>query len=231
MTADPSIELPYLGVARSVTGKRWHARPTDERLAVALAQKLALPELVARVLAARDVQLDDAETFLNPTLKALLPDPAQFLDMEPAVARIVAAINDGETIGILGDYDVDGATSSALLVRFFGSLGRSVPVYIPDRQKEGYGPNLPALLKLKQQGSTVVITVDCGTTAYDVLEAAAAAGLDMIVVDHHVAEPRLPKGSLVINPNRMDEVSSCGQLAAVGVAFLLVVAVNRALRD
>lgn len=231
MPAEAASDTHFLGVERSVTGKVWQPRPADERLILALTQKLELPEIVARVLAARDVGLDDAESFLNPTLKDLLPDPAHLLDMAPAVERIVQAINAGETIGVLGDYDVDGATSSALLVRFFASLGRGVPVYIPDRQKEGYGPNLPALLKLKEQGASVVITVDCGTTAYEPLEAAIAEGLDIIVVDHHVAEARLPGGCLVVNPNRMDESSPCGQLAAVGVTFMLIVALNRALRD
>lgn len=231
MLAEEAADLPFLGVDRSITGKIWQPRQVDERLILALKQKLDLPEIVARVLAARDIGLDDAERFLNPTLKDLLPDPSHLLDLTPAVDRIIAAISAGETVGVLGDYDVDGATSSALLVRFFASLGRSVPVYIPDRQKEGYGPNLPALLKLKEQGASVVITVDCGTTAYEPLEAAVAEGLDIIVVDHHVAEARLPRGCHVVNPNRIDETSSCGQLAAVGVTFLLVVALNRALRE
>jgi single-stranded-DNA-specific exonuclease len=146
------------------------------------------------------------------------------------VARLVRALNDGETIGVLGDYDVDGATSAALLVRFFAALGRTVPVYIPDRRKEGFGPNPGALRKLRAEGASVVITVDCGTTAFEAVEAATAEGLDIIVIDHHVAEPRLPRGALVVNPNRADESSAYGQLAAVGVAFLLVVALNRALR-
>lgn len=231
MATEAPPDAPFLGVARSISGKCWQARFDDERLATALAQKFDLPEIVARVLAARGVGLEDADAFLNPTLKGSLPDPAHLLDMAPAVDRIVRAINAGETIGILGDYDVDGATSSALLVRFFAALGRSVPVYIPDRQREGYGPNLPALLKLKEDGARVVITVDCGTTAYEPLEAAGDAGLDVIVIDHHVAEPRLPAGCLVVNPNRADETSPCGQLAAVGVAFLFVIAVNRALRE
>jgi single-stranded-DNA-specific exonuclease len=225
------IDAPFLGVERSVTGKRWQSRLKDERLATALAQRFELHDVVARVLAARDVQLDEAALFLNPTLKNMLPDPAHLLDMQLSVERLTRAIRDGETVGVLGDYDVDGATSSALLVKFFAALGQTIPVYIPDRQNEGYGPNLPALLKLKEQGASVVITVDCGTTAYDPLEAAAEAGIEIIVVDHHVAEPRLPAGSLVINPNRADEDSPCGQLAAVGVTFLLLVALNRALRD
>ncbi|MGB0575340.1 MAG: single-stranded-DNA-specific exonuclease RecJ [Alphaproteobacteria bacterium] len=225
------IDAPFLGVERSVTGKRWQTRLKDERLATALAQRFELHEVVARVLAARDVQLDDAASFLTPTLKSMLPDPAHLIDMQPAVDRLTRAIQNGETVGVLGDYDVDGATSSALLVRFFAGLGQTMPVYIPDRQKEGYGPNLPALMNLKGQGASIVITVDCGTTAYDPLEAAADAGIEIIVVDHHVAEPRLPARSLVINPNRADEDSPCGQLAAVGVTFLLLVAVNRALRE
>ena len=229
--SDGTAESAFLGVDRSVTGKRWRARGADERLITTFCQKLGLPELVARVVAARGIELDEAENFLDPTLKALMPDPGHLIDMAPAVERIIAAINGGETIGVLGDYDVDGATSAALLVRFFSSLGRVVPVYIPDRQKEGYGPNLPALMKLRDEGATVVITVDCGTTAYEPLEAAVAAGLDVIVIDHHVAEARLPAGCLVINPNRVDETSPCGQLAAVGVTFLVIVAVNRALRD
>jgi single-stranded-DNA-specific exonuclease len=231
LVSDGTGESAFLGVDRSVTGKRWRARGADERLVTTLCQKLELPELVARVVAARGIDLDDAETFLDPTLKALLPDPAHLIDMTPAVERIMAAINGGETIAVFGDYDVDGATSAALLVRFFSALGRAVPVYIPDRQKEGYGPNLPALMKLKEEGASVVITVDCGTTAYEPLEAASAAGLDVIVIDHHVAEARLPAGCLVINPNRVDETSPCGQLAAVGVTFLVIVAINRALRD
>ena len=221
----------FLGVERSVTGKRWRSRLTDERGALALAQQFDLPEIVGRVLAARGVGIDEAELFLNPTLRALLPDPAHLIDMDRAVARIVQAINAGETIGILGDYDVDGATSSALLVRFLSALGRQAPVYIPDRQAEGYGPNLPALQNLKGEGCSLVITVDCGTTAYEPLEAAVDQGLDIVVVDHHVAEARLPAGCIVVNPNRADETSPCGNLAAVGVCFLLIVAVNRALRD
>jgi single-stranded-DNA-specific exonuclease len=219
------------GVERSVTGKRWRLREADERLAAALAQDLGVSDAVARVLSARGIDRDAAPDFLDPTLRKALPDPSHLKDMDAAAARIVQALNVGETIAVFGDYDVDGATSSALLVRFFSALGRQVPVYIPDRAKEGYGPNIDALRELKRAGASLIITVDCGTTAYDPLEAAVAEGLDVIVVDHHVAEPRLPAGCIVVNPNRADEDSPCGQLAAVGVTFLLVVAVNRALRE
>ncbi len=230
-TALDVSDRAVLGVERSVTGKRWRARSGDDRAAVAIAQQLELPEIVGRVLAARGVRPADAEAFLNPTLRAALPDPSHLRDMDRAVERLVKAVCEGETVGVLGDYDVDGATSAALLVRFFAALGRTVPVYIPDRQAEGYGPNIEALRALRAEGASVVITVDCGTTAHAPLEAAVAEGLDIIVVDHHVAETRLPRGCLVVNPNRIDESSNCGQLAAVGVTFLLVVALNRALRD
>lgn len=225
------LDRAVLGVEHSLTGKRWRARSGDDRAAVAISQQLDLPEIVGRVLAGRGVGPAEAETFLNPTLREALPDPSHLLDMDRAVERLVRALNDGETIAVLGDYDVDGATSAALLVRFFSALGRQVPVYIPDRQKEGYGPNIEALRALKAEGASVVITVDCGTTACGPLEQAVADGLDIIVVDHHVAEPQLPQGCLVVNPNRIDEQSAHGQLAAVGVTFLLVVALNRALRD
>ena len=221
----------FLDVEHSLSGKRWRARLTDDRAALALAQARDLPEIVARALAARGVDADGLDGFLEPTLRDALPDPALLADMDVAVARLVRAINDGERIGVFGDYDVDGATSAALLVRFFAAIGRSVSVYIPDRIKEGYGPNTEALLALKRDGVSLAITVDCGITAHVPLAAAAEAGLDIIVVDHHVAEPRLPEAAAVVNPNRLDDTSGCGQLAAVGVTFLLVVALNRALRD
>ncbi len=183
------------------------------------------------MVAARGITLDQGHEFLNPKLKTLLPEPNQLKDMEPAIDLIMRALKEDETIAVFGDYDVDGATSSAILVQFFSMIGKNLPVYIPDRQKEGYGPNLPALMKLKDNGASVIITVDCGTTAFEPLEAAAKAGLKIIVIDHHVAEPRLPKGSLVINPNRFDETSKHGQLAAVGVTFLFITALNRALRN
>ncbi|HZS84214.1 MAG TPA: single-stranded-DNA-specific exonuclease RecJ [Stellaceae bacterium] len=220
----------FLGVERSLCGREWRLREADERLALALAQRLGLPEVLARILAARGIGLDAAPGFLEPRLRDLLPDPSAFKDMDAAAGRLAAAIRGGETIAIFGDYDVDGATSAALLQRFCEAAGGRVLVYIPDRRAEGYGPNLPALLRLREAGARVIVTVDCGTTAHEPLAGAAAAGLDLIVVDHHVAEPKLPPAFAVINPNRLDESGAHGELAAVGVAFLLAVAVNRALR-
>lgn len=213
-----------------MSGKRWRARLSDERAGLAIAQRNGLPEIVGRILAARDVPIEDVESYLNPTLSRLLPDPSRLKDMDQAVDRLVAAIESGESIAVFGDYDVDGATSAALLHGFFTAVGTDLRIYIPDRLTEGYGPNATALKRLAAEGVNVVITVDCGITAHEALAEAKAAGLDVIVVDHHVAEPKLPPASAVINPNRLDEEPGLGQLAAVGVAFMLVVALNRRLR-
>jgi len=225
----------FLGVERSLSGRRWLARGENSRVAEALAQRLALPEVVARLLAARGVTTETAARFLNPALRDWLPDPSRLKDMDRAVARLVRAIEGGERIAVFGDYDVDGATSAALLQRFFAAVGTSIRVYVPDRLTEGYGPNGPALKKLRDEGIDVVVTVDCGITAFAALEEARGVGLDVIVVDHHVAEPKLPAAAAVVDPNRLDEDDevreACGRLAAVGVAFLLAVGVNRALRQ
>ncbi len=219
-----------LGVERSVSGRRWRFRLADARAGLALAQRLGAPEIVGRVLAARGVATDDAESFLNPTLRETLPDPSRIADLDVAVGRLVRAVQRGETVAVFGDYDVDGATAAALLARYLKAVGAASRIYVPDRLREGYGPKAPALLRLKAEGAAVVVTVDCGVTAFEPLAAAAEAGLDVIVVDHHIAEPRLPEAVAVVDPNRLDDSSGCGELAAVGVAYLLVVGVNRALR-
>src|SRR5271169_4505441 len=220
----------FLGVDRSACGRRWRLRAGDMPEGQAIAEQLALPEIVGRLLAQRGIDRDHAPGFLAPRLRDQLPDPSHLRDMEAAVVRLVRAVLGGETIAIFGDYDVDGATSAALLSRFFAAIGTRTRIYVPDRIREGYGPNSAALLRLRAEGVGVVITVDCGTTAHLPLAAAAESGLDIIVVDHHVAEPLLPRAAALVNPNRLDEESPHGGLAAVGVAFLLVVAVNRELR-
>ncbi|MBM3554143.1 MAG: single-stranded-DNA-specific exonuclease RecJ [Alphaproteobacteria bacterium] len=192
-------------------------------------QQAGLPELLARVLAARGVGPEEAASYLAPTLRESLPDPSIFRDMDAAAERLAQALRAGEGIAIFGDYDVDGATSTALLMRFLREAGADPTAYIPDRQKEGYGPNIAALRKLAAGGVNVVVTVDCGTSAFEAIAAGREAGLDLIICDHHLAETRLPD-CLVVNPNRIDETAGHRQLAAVGVAFLLAVAVNRALR-
>jgi single-stranded-DNA-specific exonuclease len=220
-----------LGVSRSHGGRTWRLRSSDDRNAHAIAQVLDQPEIVGRVLAARGVAPDNVESFMNPRLRDLLPDPLSLQDMGAAAARIADAIMGDEKVAVFGDYDVDGATSSALLTRYFRALGRNLTVYIPDRRREGYGPNSAALEKLAAAGCRLVMTVDCGIVAFDALAAGRAAGLDIIVLDHHQAEPRLPPACAVVNPNRLDDDSGLGQLAAVGVVFILLVAVNRALRE
>ena len=221
----------FLGIEHSLTGRRWAERLGDERIALAMAQRHGLPDAICRLLAAREVDLESVPDFLEPTLRKFLPDPSHLKDMDVAVARLVHAVQHGERIMVFGDYDVDGATSSALLLRFFRAIGGNIGVYIPDRRKEGYGPNAPALLKLKEEGASVVVTVDCGVTAYEPLAEAKKAGLDLIVIDHHQAELALPDAIAVVDPNRIDDASPHKQLAAVGVAFLLCVGVNRALRE
>ncbi|MEM7171895.1 MAG: single-stranded-DNA-specific exonuclease RecJ [Pseudomonadota bacterium] len=226
--ADRSL---VLNVSHSVTGKRWEERSLDSSQALALSQRLGLPEAVGRVMAGRDVSLETADSYLSPTLRSLMPDPASLKGMSEGVARLADAIQAGEKIAVFGDYDVDGATSSALLRRFGRLIGVDVEVYIPDRVKEGYGPNEAALLKLRREGADVLVTVDCGITAFDPLAAAREAGLDMVVLDHHAAEARLPDAVAVINPNRLDDTTELGHLAAVGVTFLFLVGLNRAFRD
>ncbi len=219
-----------LAVEKSVTGRMWVARPAEHRIVQAISQNHSLPEIVARVVAGRGIGIDDAAIFLNPTLKETLPDPSHFKDMDKACSRVADAIVTGEKVAVFGDYDVDGATSSAIFKLFFKSIGQDITAYIPDRMREGYGPNTKALLELKAAGHSLAITVDCGIVSFDPIAAATDAGLDIIVVDHHQAEAKLPDAVAVVNPNRVDEEPGYGQLAAIGVSFITVVGINRELR-
>jgi single-stranded-DNA-specific exonuclease len=215
----------------SVQGRPWRLRAADNYLAEALAQQYQLPEPLARLLAARKIGLDEAHDFLNPSLRGQMPDPSTLKDMDKAARRIADAIQQHEAIAIFGDYDVDGATSSALLRRLFRMLGVEPMVYIPDRMKEGYGPNAQAMESLHKAGCKLVITVDCGTVSFAPLAHAAALGLEVVVVDHHIGSAELPQAVAVVNPNRVDEENNLGHLAAVGVCFLLAVALVRTLRQ
>lgn len=219
-----------MGVEQSFSGRRWVQRLKDERAAYAMAQAHQIPELLARILAGRGVGLDEVEATLSPSLKTSLRDPSILQDMDAAAARVAHAVTTGERICVFGDYDVDGATSSAILKLFFEAVGGNVTVYIPDRLKEGYGPNVPALTRLAESGIKLVILVDCGTQSFAALEAARGLGLDVVVVDHHQASEALPPALALVNPNRQDDISGLGTLCAAGLAFLLAVAVNRALR-
>jgi single-stranded-DNA-specific exonuclease len=229
--SEPASDEMVLGVKSSLKDRTWIPRLKDDRLAITHAQRLGLPEVVGRVLAGRDVALEDAKAFLNPSLKHSMPDPTVLRDLSKAVERLALALEKGEQIAVFGDYDVDGATSSALLKRFFDQISASLEVYIPDRQKEGYGPNVAALQKLKDAGMDVVITVDCGATSFVALQKAKDIGLDVIVADHHQMSLDAPVTAALINPNHPEDTSGLGQLAAVGVTFFLLVGLNRHLRD
>ncbi len=223
-------ETALFDVEQSLCGRFWEAAEIDDKLGRALCQTFSLPAIVGQVLAARGITPEIGESFLSPTLRGLLPDPSLLADMDKAADRIAGAVMAGETIGLFGDYDVDGATSAAVLARFLHAAGGQTIIHIPDRLKEGYGPNLEAFLKMQARGVGLVVTLDCGITAFEPMAGAAEAGLEVVVVDHHAAEPQLPDAFAVVNPNRLDDDSPCGSLAAVGVAFLVVVAVNRRLR-
>lgn len=224
-------KMPIKTLARSATGSEWVLNDANERMVLALSQKFRLPEIAARVLAARGFDVDTSQNFLNPTLKSLLPDPFHFIDMETAATRIADAVMNGEKIAVFGDYDVDGATSSALLKRYLRDCGNSPLIYIPDRIDEGYGPNIEAMLELAGQGVKLCITVDCGTLSFEPISAAKTAGMEVIVIDHHLGSEQLPDAIAVVNPNRIDEISEYRYLAAVGMCFMLSIAVNIKLRS
>ncbi len=220
----------FLNVERSASGRRWKARLEDARLAEAIAQRHDLPEILGRVLAGRGVGIDEAEAFLNPTLRGLMPQPAALRDMEKGAERLADAIMGHEKIGVIGDYDVDGVSSAALLQGFLRAAGSDASVHLPDRLTEGYGPSERAVTMLKEQGCEVLVTLDCGVAAHDPLAHAAALGFVTIIVDHHLAGEHLPQAHAVINPNRQDDVSGFGYLCAAGVAMILIAAVNKILR-
>ncbi|MEE2694172.1 MAG: single-stranded-DNA-specific exonuclease RecJ [Pseudomonadota bacterium] len=221
---------PVFGVLQSVSGLLWKTRNSDYRKALAFSQRLNIPSIVGQVLAARSVDLQDAESFMDPKLRDVLPDPSILRDMDKAVDRVAEAIFSGQRMAVFGDYDVDGATCSALLKRYFGALGMDVDIYIPDRVKEGYGPTKGGFEALIKRNAELVLTVDCGTTADGALEFAGRVGLDVIVLDHHSSGPSRPKCVALVNPNRLDDRSGQGALAAVGVVFLFLVGLNRSLR-
>ena len=222
----------FLGVERSATGRAWRDRLDDRGSArsLAIAQRHGVPEMLARILAGRNVEVDGVEAYLDPTIKRLMPDPDVIVDMKPAASRIADAIVRGEQVAIFGDYDVDGATSTALLASFLRIAGVDPLIHIPDRIFEGYGPNAEAIGSLARRGAKLLVTVDCGTTSMEPLAEAKRLGLDTIVIDHHQADENLPVAVAVVNPNRLDDLSGLGHLAAVGLVFLAVVAINRELR-
>jgi single-stranded-DNA-specific exonuclease len=219
-------------VSRSVTDRAWVDRIDDSSRLVALAmvQQHGLPDVVARILAGRDVPIDALPGYLDPRLRDLMPDPFVLTAMEPAALKIVGAIERDEIIAIFGDYDVDGATSAALLAGFLDSAGARRLIHIPDRLTEGYGPNVEAVRLLVDDGAKLLVTVDCGTTGHEPILEAARLGVPTVVLDHHQAPEELPEAYAIVNPNRLDDLSGLGHLCAAGVVFMTLVAVNRILR-
>jgi single-stranded-DNA-specific exonuclease len=223
----------FLGVERSATERAWRDR-LDERgaaRALAIAQRHGVPELLARVLAGRGVDVDGTQAFLDPSIKRLMPDPHTLTDMEQAATHLADAIQREEKVAIFGDYDVDGATAAALLCRYLRHCGLDPVVHIPDRIFEGYGPNVDAIRSFAERGVKLLVTVDCGTTSSEPLAEAQRLGLDTVVIDHHQADEELPAARAIVNPNRADDLSGLGHLAAVGLVFLTLVAVTRELRQ
>ncbi len=219
-----------LGITHSISGQPWHWRRTSAEMG---GESLAPDDLVTQLLMARGVPRDDIERQRTPTLRGFMPDPSLFRDMDAAAARLADAVEAREAVTIFGDYDVDGATSAALLVRLLRALDVPVGAYIPDRLMEGYGPSGAALVRIGEAGSKLIVTVDCGAQAFDAIAEARAAGVEVIVVDHHQCATTLPQAFAVVNPNRLDEEPDAaihGNLAAVGVAFLLGAALLRTLR-
>ncbi len=230
--ADP-VSRAFLNVELSASGQRWVSRLDQAGLnrAMAISQIHGLPDIVARVLAGRDVPVDGAMEFLDPTIRALMPDPLTLADCATAAGRLALAVKRGERVAIFGDYDVDGAASSALLCRFLRHFGIESEIYIPDRIYEGYGPNPGAINQLIDRGAELIVTVDCGSTSHESLEAAKARGIDVVVIDHHQLAQPYPPCHALVNPNRDDDLSGQGHLCAAGVVYLVLVATARVLRD
>ena len=226
-------EKAFLGVNSSAKDRRWVERLNNRgtELALAISQQEEIPDIVARVMAGRGQDLDSAEDFLDPSLKKLMPDPSSMTDMDLAAERIASAVMKRQKIAIFGDYDVDGATSSALMALFLRHCGCETNIYIPDRIFEGYGPNPDAIDLLIDQGHQLILTLDCGATSFAALERAREREIDVVVLDHHQVGEELPPCHALVNPNRHDDLSQLGYLAAVGVTFMAVVATNRLLRQ
>lgn len=232
IAADP-VQRAFLGVEKSILDNRWISRldQAGQNRALAMSQVHGLPDLIARVLAGRGVAVDEAVEFLDPTIRSLMPDPYKLTDCEKAAKRLAEAIRRGENVAIFGDYDVDGAASSALMYRFLAHFGVKAEIYIPDRIFEGYGPNAAAINQLIDNGAKLIVTVDCGSTSHEALDAAKARNIDVVVIDHHQVTHALPHCHALVNPNREDDLSGQGHLCAAGVVFLVLVATLRLLRE
>lgn len=227
------MPAPFLDVQSSLTGRAWVDRLDEPqaRIAQAIAQRLGVSEILARILAGRGVSIEGAEEYLNPTIRGLMPDPSSMADMDRLAERLVRAVTDNENVGLFGDYDVDGASSCALMSRYLRHFGLDPQVHIPDRIFEGYGPNIAAIDKLIDAGASLIVTLDCGTVSDAPIAHARSRGVDVLVIDHHLSDDELPAANALVNPNRPDDISGLGYLCAAGVTFMVLVAANRLLRQ
>ena len=215
----------------SVSGKNWVFKKFNSSDIKIYSEDYSLSEIVAKLLSIRKKNIEDIGLFLNPTIKNLLPNPLRLKDMDNATERTYQSIKRSELIGIFGDYDVDGATSTALLARYFLSINQKIQTYIPDRKREGYGPSVEGFNNLIKLGTKIIFTVDCGTLSFEPVKIAQSQNIDVIVLDHHQSDLKLPNACAIVNPNRYDDTSKLNYLCAAGVCFMFLVALNKKLRD
>tara|TARA_Y100000590_G_scaffold298018_1_gene335938 strand:+ start:695 stop:2446 length:1752 start_codon:yes stop_codon:yes gene_type:complete len=215
----------------SVTGKNWIYKKFSSSDVKHISEKYSLSEISSKLLSIRKEKIEDLDLFINPKIKNLLPNPMKLKDMKEAIERTYKSILNSDIIGIFGDYDVDGATSTALLARYFLSINQKIKTYIPDRKTEGYGPTAKSFKSLIDQEAKLIFTVDCGTLSHEPIQLAKKFNVDVIVLDHHQSDIILPKAAAIINPNRHDDTSNLNYLCAAGVCFIFLVALNKKLRE
>ena len=216
---------------QSITGKEWILSKYSENLALEISQKLGIDNFLSKLLSIRKITTENCQSYLNPKIKDLMPNPSVLKDMDLAVNTLIKAIKENKRLCILGDYDVDGASSTAIIVNFLKNIYSNYFIYIPDRQVDGYGPSVNSLKNIIDKKGEFLITVDCGTTSFEALDYANQNNIEVLVIDHHQAEIKLPKCKALINPNQLDDQSKLGYLCAAGVSFLFIVALNRSLRE
>ena len=214
----------------SVSGRSWVLKTYDHEQVIFLKEDFSLNEMTSKLLSIRKIKKEDIKSFLNPSIKNILPNPNNLIDMEKATQRTLVAVNNKEKIGIFGDYDVDGATSTALLGKYFSELKIPYEIYIPDRKTEGYGPTIKSFENLIKKGVKIIFTVDCGTLSFEAMDYAKKNKIDVIILDHHQSEINLPNAYSIVNPNRLDDKSNLEYLCAAGVTFMFLVSINRELR-